>query len=995
MSLNGANTVNPTFTAPDVSDVATLIFRLTVDAGGGNVASDTVTVTVSGRRRVELGGILSTDTTLVSDTLYVVTNNLLVPSGVRLTIQPGTEIRFEGTFLQVDGELRAEGTAQNRITFRGGNTTVAWSGIRFSDSSVDYNPATGTGSIISHATIQDAYSYGQSAITAYNACPRLTNNDISRFAYYGINMSCSQGEIRDNVIHGDATIRGVWALYVSGQVTVDGNEIYGVGYSQNIVVTIQNGVTFTHNSIHDNIGVWTFSVGRDTVVEYNTIYNNGETGLVVGSSWGNDTGTITIRYNTIYGHYRNFEVRSLGNLTLNFSYNNLLGTPTWHVTNETSNVSLPNNYWGTTDASAIALKISDNDDDFRLGRVNYSPILASQYTAPVLGPANPSVSVTGYSGTTTDPIVNLALSATSATQMLISDNHTFPAQFQWEPFATTKDFHSDGTKYIYAKFKDASGNESAIAFAKPPRIMYIQKGSTLAGCPVLAQVRVASDLGGGQGGGGSPINTSQARVAANSRRVKTFYRPIGGSDYTELTMTPAQGIYSAWIPGSQTLNGIEYYFQVEDASGNVLATLPETNPSTQPFSLSATTLLQEDVTAGRDNAVEFAVGLTVQIPAGALASNTQLQVASPAATPDPPPGMTATDINYALSMADGTTTFSQPMTLTFGYADSDVAGMDATDLRAYYLDNGTVKLAGGTVNTTAHTVAFETTHFTDFFLAEGSLMYPAPVTTGTEGVPITIQASVVNYVAVQSATLYYRVGPSGTWKSLTMSQVGDYYQATIPGGDVTEAGLAYYIQASDGSTTATFPAQDPVNNPQTINVTLLLPLQTGWNLISIPRDQADTAITTVLSSISGSYDLVYAYDASDPTNPWRKYNVNAPPYSNNLSQINETMGVWVHMTTEGTLTVAGSIPPTTSIQLYQGWNLVGYPGIQAKAISEALSSIADKYTLIYAYDASNPADPWKKYNVGAPAWANNLSEVRSRLGYWILATENCVLTINN
>ena len=107
------------------------------------------------------------------------------------------------------------------------------------------------------------------------------------------------------------------------------------------------------------------------------------------------------------------------------------------------------------------------------------------------------------------------------------------------------------------------------------------------------------------------------------------------------------------------------------------------------------------------------------------------------------------------------------------------------------------------------------------------------------------------------------------------------------------------------------------------------------------------------------------------------------------------MGVWVHMTTAGTLTVAGSIPTTTNIQLYQGWNLVGYPGIQARAISEALSSIASKYTLVYAYDASNPADPWRKYNAIGPSWANNLLELRSRWGYWILATGNCVLTINN
>ena len=55
--------------------------------------------------------------------------------------------------------------------------------------------------------------------------------------------------------------------------------------------------------------------------------------------------------------------------------------------------------------------------------------------------------------------------------MLVSDDYTFPPQFAWEPFAATKEFHSDGTRYIYAKFKDASDNESAIAFAKPSRLV--------------------------------------------------------------------------------------------------------------------------------------------------------------------------------------------------------------------------------------------------------------------------------------------------------------------------------------------------------------------------------------------------------------------------------------------------------------------------------------------------------------------------------------------
>ena len=48
--------------------------------------------------------------------------------------------------------------------------------------------------------------------------------------------------------------------------------------------------------------------------------------------------------------------------------------------------------------------------------------------------------------------------------------------------------------------------------------------------------------------------------------------------------------------------------------------------------------------------------------------------------------------------------------------------------------------------------------------------------------------------------------------------------------------------------------------------------------------------TDVLSSIEGQYDLVYAYHASDAADPWKKYNVAAPPFLNDLTEIDETMG---------------------------------------------------------------------------------------------------------
>ncbi len=393
--------------------------------------------------------------------------------------------------------------------------------------------------------------------------------------------------------------------------------------------------------------------------------------------------------------------------------------------------------------------------------------------------------------------------------MLISDDYTFPSKFQWEPFATTKEFHTSGTNYIYAKFKDASGNESAIAFVKPPRILYIQKNTTLAGHPALIQARVASDLAGTQ-------QLSAASVASGVN-VKTLYRPIGGTNYTEADMTLTGGVYSAWIPANIVANGIEYYLQVEDSGGQVLATLPESNPADNPFSMSATSALQQSVQANAFNAFELAIGLSFEIPTGALSSNTSLQVSDLSTTPAPPTGIKAADVGFDLSMTNGTSTFSRPISVTFCYADSDVTGMNPDNLRVYYLDNGISKFVGGTPNTNAHTVQVSVNHFSDFFLGEGSEMYPAPVTRVNAGEDVTIRASVVDYVPVYSATLHYKPG-TGNWTSLTMVKNGDTYQATIPRSQVTPLGLSYYIVATDGTTTVTYPTTNPQSSPQTITV---------------------------------------------------------------------------------------------------------------------------------------------------------------------------------
>jgi hypothetical protein len=172
-----------------------------------------------------------------------------------------------------------------------------------------------------------------------------------------------------------------------------------------------------------------------------------------------------------------------------------------------------------------------------------------------------------------------------------------------------------------------------------------------------------------------------------------------------------------------------------------------------------------------------------------------------------------------------------------------------------------------------------------------------------------------------------------------------------------------------------------------------LALSSGWNLLALPRTPADPAPAAVFAGINGQYDLVYAYDGCDPADPWKKYVPGAPPWVSNLTSVSVQQGLWVRALAGITLTVPGPVPVNVNIPLCAGWNLVGYPAAATRPITTALSSIAGQYVMVYAYDASNPTDPWQKYVPGAPPFLNTLAAMGPGIGYWIQATQATTLVV--
>ncbi len=86
------------------------------------------------------------------------------------------------------------------------------------------------------------------------------------------------------------------------------------------------------------------------------------------------------------------------------------------------------------------------------------------------------------------------------------------------------------------------------------------------------------------------------------------------------------------------------------------------------------------------------------------------------------------------------------------------------------------------------------------------------------------------------------------------------------------------------------------------------------------------------------------------------------------------------------------------IPLHAGWNLVGYPlpthdVASRPSISESLQTLGGQYSVVYAFDASQPSAPWQVYDPDAAPWANSLGALEFGQGYLIHVSAPVTLSL--
>ena len=158
---------------------------------------------------------------------------------------------------------------------------------------------------------------------------------------------------------------------------------------------------------------------------------------------------------------------------------------------------------------------------------------------------------------------------------------------------------------------------------------------------------------------------------------------------------------------------------------------------------------------------------------------------------------------------------------------------------------------------------------------------------------------------------------------------------------------------------------------------------TGWNLISIPLTLTDTSIGSVFSSIAGSYDQLRVYDAL--TGQWLYYDT-SKPYLGTLTDVDKTMGIWIHITsTPAQLHISGNLTFVTEIKLEPGWNLIGYPSLDATGMTvgdllnnpalgidvvSAFNGLSSPYYLKSSDSMSNPLPSGTYLQPGEGYWVH-------------------------
>jgi len=174
-------------------------------------------------------------------------------------------------------------------------------------------------------------------------------------------------------------------------------------------------------------------------------------------------------------------------------------------------------------------------------------------------------------------------------------------------------------------------------------------------------------------------------------------------------------------------------------------------------------------------------------------------------------------------------------------------------------------------------------------------------------------------------------------------------------------------------------------------LTCKMPIYPNWNLVSFHSAPDDSSVANIISGIDSlNYISAYYGNDPDPVKSWDRYR---PASSNDLEYMNALHGYWMRSDTTvvETLRVAGQrVDVTTPINLYTGWNLIGYLPTTADSMSHAFNTLGTNYDYVTGMESSSSGSEIKTWARGRPV--NDLYILDNHHGYWVHMGVDDILT---
>jgi len=250
--------------------------------------------------------------------------------------------------------------------------------------------------------------------------------------------------------------------------------------------------------------------------------------------------------------------------------------------------------------------------------------------------------------------------------------------------------------------------------------------------------------------------------------------------------------------------------------------------------------------------------------------------------------------------------------------------------------------------------------------------------------------------AVTQYNIYRSASPTGPWNSgalLDTVPAGTDTYTDIGAGETDGITWWYVVRAatamgSEDSNAVAVPEPGGATAPYAIDLTGKP--ANSWVFVSFPHTvtgQINTLLNdATLGDGATTWTVAKWFNHQTPADPWKTYRVGST--ANDMPAVNNQMGLWLYITANGgdqklTLASAGDYSATAvTVNLYTGWNMVGYPSAMSRAESATLPAQAD---FVAVWQAATPYITQHAKGSAMMAAGN---------AYWVHVSIDCLWTVN-